>query len=121
MTRRTPQQRLAREIQAATGQAYRLALEQAKATLAGGPGDCGDTLDEWTCTLRPGPHPGWRHFDENAPTWWSQSRIFPFSNAVKEVCRTCHGQGIVPDRSLPPDHNGEPVAKPCPSCETRRS
>lgn len=121
MTRRTPQQRLAREIQAATGHPYTRCLEQAKDTLLGGPEDCGDTLDGWTCTLRPGPHPGWRHFDEDAQIWWTQSRIFPFSNAVKKVCRTCQGQGIVPDRSLPLDHNGEPPAKPCPSCETRRS
>ncbi|MFJ9037927.1 hypothetical protein ACIRF8_15205 [Streptomyces sp. NPDC102406] len=25
---------------------------------------CGDQFNGWTCTLRRGPHPDWRHIDE---------------------------------------------------------
>ncbi|WP_458089369.1 hypothetical protein [Streptomyces malaysiensis] len=44
------------------------------------PETCGDQLTDWTCTLRPGPHPGWRHVDENAGAWWAQTRVPPYSN-----------------------------------------
>lgn len=80
--RKSPAQRLAREIQAATGLGSVLCLDHAERTLAATPRECSDRLDEWTCGLRPGPHAGWRHYDEKAGMWWSQSRIFPFSNAV---------------------------------------
>jgi len=44
------------------------------------PRPCGDQLTEWTCTLPPGPHPGWRHLDQITGAWWTQSRIAPHSN-----------------------------------------
>lgn len=34
---------------------------------------CGDQLDRWTCTLPSGPHPRWRHLDEQSGRWWSQN------------------------------------------------
>lgn len=80
--KKSPAQKLARDIQAATGLAYRPCLAQAEQILAVTPESCGDELDDWTCTLRPGPHAGWRHLDEDSGTWWSQSRVFPFSSAV---------------------------------------
>lgn len=44
------------------------------------PQTCGDQLADWTCTRKPGPHTGWRHWDDNAGAWWSQNRIPPYSN-----------------------------------------
>lgn len=44
------------------------------------PAVCGDQLTEWTCTLPPGPHPRWRHVDDKAGAWWSQSAVPPHSN-----------------------------------------
>ena len=44
------------------------------------PRPCGDQLTEWTCTLPPGPHPDWRHRDQIAGAWWTQSRVAPHSN-----------------------------------------
>lgn len=41
---------------------------------------CGDQLTEWTCTLRPGPHPRWRHVDEVNGAWWDQMAVPPYSN-----------------------------------------
>jgi hypothetical protein len=41
---------------------------------------CGDQLFEWTCSLPPGPHPYWKHFDEVADRVWIQSRRAPHSN-----------------------------------------
>lgn len=41
---------------------------------------CGDQLADWTCTRKPGPHIGWRHWDDNAGAWWSQSCVPPYSN-----------------------------------------
>jgi hypothetical protein len=44
------------------------------------PRPCGDQLTEWTCTLRPGPHPNWRHIDEINGMWWDQMGDPPYSN-----------------------------------------
>jgi len=41
---------------------------------------CGDRLADWTCTLAPGPHPSWRHWDDAARAWWTQCRVAPHSN-----------------------------------------
>jgi hypothetical protein len=35
---------------------------------------------------------------------------------VMADCRVCRGHRVLPDRSKPLDHNGEPPAKPCPRC-----
>jgi hypothetical protein len=82
--KRTPAQNLARSIQAVTLEQYTECLRQATATLAQTPHRCGDRVTHWTCDLEPGPHPGWRHMDSVTGFWWSQSRVFPFSSAVKE-------------------------------------
>lgn len=87
MTRRTPEQKLARLIQAGTvSKPYTACLEEARIILASiGDDDameCGDRLQDWVCSLPPGPHPSWRHLDEDDGHWWSQSRVFPYSNAV---------------------------------------
>lgn len=88
MTKRSPAQRLAREIQAATGKPYLTCLGEAEAILETiGENDameCGDELTRWTCSLRPGPHPGWRHVDDESGVWWSQSREFPYSSAAEK-------------------------------------
>lgn len=39
---------------------------------------CGDRLTGWTCTLAPGPHPGWQHQGDGH--WWSQTPGGPYSN-----------------------------------------
>lgn len=85
MTRRKkrPEQILARAIQAATLEQYIECLRQATSTLAQTPHLCGDQVTHWTCDLKPGPHPGWRHMDSVTGVWWTQSRVFPFSSAVK--------------------------------------
>lgn len=87
MTRRSPEQKLAREIQAATGKTYLVSLSVARRILATiGEEDameCGDQLTDWTCSLRPGPHPSWRHFDDEYETWWTQSREFPYRNVME--------------------------------------
>lgn len=92
MTTRTPAQKLARLIQAGTSQQYTVCLAEATAILDpvtrvwpeddGRVTECGDRLQDWVCSLPPGPHPAWRHLDENEGYWWSQSRLFPYSNAV---------------------------------------
>jgi hypothetical protein len=46
---------------------------------------CGDNLFDRTCTLPPGPHPMWRHLDETTGTWWTQSRVAPYSNRDDEA------------------------------------
>lgn len=86
MTRakKTPQQILARAVQGATGLPYTAALAEARIILDQTPEECGDRLQEWTCSLPPGPHPGWRHMDEVDGAWWSQSRVFPYSSAVTD-------------------------------------
>jgi hypothetical protein len=85
--KKSPAQKLARSIQAATGVLYTVALAQAETILEALGEDeeeeCGDRLTDWTCTLPPGPHPGWRHLDEESGVWWSQVRQFPFSNRIK--------------------------------------
>ncbi|WP_062215696.1 hypothetical protein [Streptomyces sp. NBRC 109706] len=45
------------------------------------PAVCGDQLTDWTCSLPAGPHPRWRHQDEEAGVWWQQSAVPPHSNA----------------------------------------
>ncbi|KAB8162938.1 hypothetical protein FH609_004220 [Streptomyces sp. 3MP-14] len=45
------------------------------------PAVCGDQLEDWTCSLPPGPHPRWRHVDKATGAWWQQSAIPPHSNA----------------------------------------
>ncbi len=93
MTRqkKTPEQKLARLIQAGTSKQYSVCLAEAKVILAGREEgadvldmNCGDRLTDWVCSLPPGPHPGWRHLETLTGIWWSQSRAFPYSNAVKE-------------------------------------
>jgi len=88
MSRKTPEQKLARVIQAGTSQPYTVCLAEARATLDSiGEDDemeCGDRLQDWVCSLPPGPHVAWRHMDENEGYWWSQSRVFPYSNAVDQ-------------------------------------
>lgn len=85
--RKSPQQKLARQIQAATGHAYHECLRQAHVILGSiGDGDereCGDRLQDWVCSLPPGPHARWRHLDENEGYWWQQSGVFPYSNAIE--------------------------------------
>jgi hypothetical protein len=44
------------------------------------PTTCGDQVAKWTCTLPPGPHPSWRHWDDVAGAWWTQSAVAPHSN-----------------------------------------
>lgn len=44
------------------------------------PAVCGDRLVEWTCTLPPGPHPAWRHWDGNHAATWPQPTAAPYSN-----------------------------------------
>lgn len=79
--RKSPQQKLARVIQTVTSKPYTACLEEAGKILAASPsGRCGDRLTKWTCTQRPGPHPGWRHVDDESGTWWTQSRVFPYAN-----------------------------------------
>lgn len=56
------------------------AVEPAAPEQPADPRPCGDRLMDWTCTLRPGPHPGWKHEDQIAGAWWSQSAIPPHSN-----------------------------------------
>jgi hypothetical protein len=84
--RKTPQQRLARAIQAATDKPYLTCLTEASHILKSiGQDDemeCGDQLTKWTCTLPPGPHVNWRHMDEETGAWWTQTRLFPYSSAV---------------------------------------
>lgn len=80
--KKSPQQKLARRIQAATGKAYLRALNEAETLLADGATECGDRLTDWVCDLAPGPHPGWQHFDGGNQMWWSQSREFPYGNAA---------------------------------------
>lgn len=84
--KRSPQQKLARQIQAATGVTYSTCLVQADVILSSFGEDeeeeCGDRLQDWTCTLAPGPHPGWRHLDDEGH-WWSQSVQFPYSNGIR--------------------------------------
>lgn len=46
---------------------------------------CGDQLFDWGCTLLPGPHPNWRHLDENSGAWWDQSRVPPYSNCGRQT------------------------------------
>lgn len=86
--KKTPEQKLARVIQAGTSQPYTVCLAEAKMILAeredGPVTECGDQLQEWTCSLPPGPHVAWRHMDEVDGAWWTQSRLFPYSNAVKK-------------------------------------
>jgi hypothetical protein len=41
---------------------------------------CGDQLSGWTCTLLAGPHPEWKHWDQEAGHWWQQSSEAPYSN-----------------------------------------
>lgn len=41
---------------------------------------CADQLADWTCTLLAGPHPEWKHWDQNAGAWWQQSAEPPHSN-----------------------------------------
>lgn len=83
---RTPEQRLARLIQTATDKPYTLCLREATSILASiGPDDeheCGDRLQDWVCSLPPGPHPRWRHLDEDDGHWWQQSGEFPYSNVM---------------------------------------
>lgn len=81
--KKSPQQKLARAIQGATGEQYIECLRQATSTLAQTPDECGDQVTDWTCDLAPGPHAGWRHMDSATGMWWTQSRFFPFSSAVK--------------------------------------
>lgn len=82
MTRapKSPQQILARSIQAATAKRYTVCLGEAQEILKDGRTECGDRLTTLTCSLPPGPHPGWRHFDHGVQVWWSQSREFPYGN-----------------------------------------
>lgn len=95
MTKRkkSPQQTLARVIQAATGTQYLESLRQATSILAQTPDECGDQVDAWLCDLPPGPHVGWRHMDSRVGIWWSQSRIFPFSSTVKGKPRPTSPRG----------------------------
>lgn len=80
-----PEQLLARSIQAATAKPYTACLTEATEILQDGRTECGDRLTEWTCTLPPGPHPGWRHFDHEVQIWWSQSGIFPYGNQAGDA------------------------------------
>jgi len=88
--KKSPQQNLARLIQAGTSKPYMVCLSEARVILAGS-GDeddvlaleCGDRLQDWVCSLPPGPHQQWRHLDEDDGHWWTQSRAFPYSNAVE--------------------------------------
>lgn len=41
---------------------------------------CADQLADWTCTLLAGPHPEWKHWDQEAGAWWQQSAEPPHSN-----------------------------------------
>jgi hypothetical protein len=91
--KKSPQQKLARAIQAATQEQYIECLRQATSTLAQTPHRCGDQVTHWTCDLGPGPHAGWRHMDSTMGVWWSQSRIFPFSSAVKGSRKEPHFRG----------------------------
>jgi hypothetical protein len=52
------------------------------------PAVCGDQLTTWTCTLPAGPHPGWRHEDTAAGTWWQQSAIPPHTNRPEAAAAT---------------------------------
>lgn len=85
--KRTPEQKLARLIQAGTSKPYTACLAEAKVILSSiGEDDemeCGDRLQDWVCSLLPGPHPSWCHLDQDKGYWWSQSREFPYSNAVQ--------------------------------------
>lgn len=91
--KRSPQQKLALIIQAGTViKPYTVCLAEATAILDpvtrvwpeedGRVTECGDRLQDWVCSLPPGPHVSWRHLDEGDGHWWSQSREFPYSNAV---------------------------------------
>lgn len=84
--RKTPEQKLARLIQTATDKPYTACLREATAILGSiGPDEepeCGDRLQDWVCSLPPGPHPRWRHLDEDNGCWWQQSGEFPYSNVV---------------------------------------
>lgn len=109
--RKTPQQKLARLIQAATNDYYNECLRQATVILGSiGEDDeleCGDRLQDWVCSLPPGPHPGWRHLDENEGYWWQQSGVFPYSNAVKVPARGPKADLVILD---------EATADVCPNC-----
>jgi hypothetical protein len=87
--KKTPQQKLARAIQAATEKPYLTCLTEATHILKSiGEDDemeCGDQLNprpHRICTLPPGPHINWRHMDEETGAWWTQTSLFPYSNAV---------------------------------------
>lgn len=106
--KRSPRQILARSIQAATGEQYIECLRQATSTLAQTPQSCGDQVDVWTCDLAPGPHAGWRHMDSRVGIWWSQSRIFPFSSAVKGKPKPPHFRGPSADLVILDETPGTP-------------
>ncbi len=84
--KKSPEQKLARVIQTATDKPYTVCLREATAILGSIGEDeereCGDRLQDWVCSLPPGPHPRWRHLDENEGYWWQQSGDFPYSNVV---------------------------------------
>lgn len=104
MSRKSPQQKLARVIQTATGNAYHECLRQAHIILGSiGENDekeCGDRLQDWICTLAPGPHARWRHLDEEKGAWWQQSGVFPYSNAVEPPPRGPHPDLVILDEAI---------------------
>lgn len=55
---------------------------------------CADQLSDWTCTLLAGPHPEWKHWDQEAGRWWAQSSEAPYSNRDRMAALTS-------DRSQP--------------------
>lgn len=73
------------------------------------PETCGDRLEDWTCTLPPGPHPRWKHQDQTAGAWWSQSGVPPHSNRDQVPACQCIPAGATAPRIY------------CDTCQTTRT
>ncbi|MFE3583718.1 hypothetical protein [Streptomyces vinaceus] len=41
---------------------------------------CADQRSGWTCSLLDGPHPEFKHWDQDAGHWWQQRAEPPYSN-----------------------------------------